>query len=114
MNLGALEPGWEGDGLGCDERTADLELDLAVGTERDLAGIAGEDVPVEKAVTAPCAGPTRRRPSGWPQMSKNSPSVNVRFTGDSMCTMPSAACVCSHMKHDPPATNRPAGVDSTW
>src|SRR5436190_22640174 len=41
-----LEPGWEGDRLGGDERTADLEFDLAVGAERDLARIAGEGVPV--------------------------------------------------------------------
>ena len=48
--------------------------------------------------------------SGWPQTSKKLPSVNVRGTGDSMWMIPSAACVCSHEKHEPATTNGPSGV----
>jgi hypothetical protein len=35
------------------------------------------------------------------------------LTGDSMWMIPSAACVCSHMKQDAEATKRPVGVSAT-
>ena len=62
------------------------------GTSR---GFPLKTLPLTIAVTLPLAGPTWSGPRGCPHSSENSPSVYVRWTGDLMWMMPSAACVCS-------------------
>ena len=42
------QPRRERDPLGRDERLADVELDLGVGEERNPAGVAGKETPVEE------------------------------------------------------------------
>jgi hypothetical protein len=49
----ALTGPWEGDPLGRNERFADVEPDLCVGEQRNPAGVAGEETPVEERGDGP-------------------------------------------------------------
>ena len=84
-----------------------------MGEERDPAWVAAEDASVEERGDASLRRPDVVAVEALPP-DVEEVAERVRALDREVWMIPSAASVCSHMKHGAPATKAPCGVASTW